>query len=80
MHGYRWKLIKLFESFLSNRHQLVVLNGQASSWANVKAGVPQGSVLGPLFFIININDLSENLNFADDTSIFHVVKGPNTLA
>ena len=80
MHGYRWKLIKLVESFLSNRHQLVVLNGQASSWANVKAGVPQGSVLGPLFFIININDLSENLNFADDTSIFHVVKGPNTLA
>ena len=71
--------------FLSNRHQLVVLNGQASSWANVKAGVPQGSVLGPLFFLININDLSENLKspfklFADDTSIFHVVKGPNTLA
>ena len=80
MHGCRWKLIKLVESFLSNRHQLVVLNGQASSWANVKAGFPQGSVLGPLFFIININDLSENLNFADDTSIFHVVKGPNTLA
>ena len=59
----------------------MVLNGQACSWADVKAGVPQGSILGPLFFLIYINDLSENLEstvkpFADDTSIFHVVKDP----
>ena len=71
--------------FLSNRHQLVVLNGQASSWANVKAGVPQGSMLGPLFFLIYINDLSENLKstvkrFEDDTSRILVVKDPNTSA
>ena len=63
----------------------MVLNGQASSWDDVKAGVPQGSILGPLFFLIYINDLSENLKstvklFADDTSIFHVVKDPNTSA
>ena len=73
------------ESFLSNRYQRVALNGQASSWTDVNAGVPQGSILGPLFFIIYINDLSENLKstvklFADDTSIFHVVKDPNTSA
>ena len=70
---------------MSNRYQRVVLNGQASSWADVKAGVPQGSILGPLFFLIYINDLSENLKstvklFADDTSLFHVVKDPNTSA
>ena len=77
--------LKLVESFLSNRYQRVVLYGQASSWADVKAGVPQGSILGPLFFLIYINDLSENLKstvklFADDTSLFHVVKDPNTSA
>ena len=70
---------------MSNRYQRVVLNGQACSWADVKAGVPQGSTLGPLFFLIYINDLSENLEstvkpFADDASIFHVVKDPNTSA
>ena len=61
----------------------MVLNGQASSWDDVKAGAPQGSILGPLFFLTYINDLSENLKstvklFADDTLIFHVVKDPNT--
>ena len=85
MHGYKWKSLKLVERFLSNRYQRVVLSGQASSWAEIRAGVPQGSILGPLFFLIYINDLSENMKstvklFADDTSIFHVVKDPNTSA
>ena len=83
--GINGNLLKLVESFLSNRYQRVVLSGQASSWAEIRAGVPQGSILGPLFFLIYINDLSENLKstvklFADDTSIFHVVKDPNTSA
>ena len=68
---------KLIESFLSNRFQRVVLNGQSSSWTPVYAGVPQGSILGPLFVLIYINDLSKDISstvklFADDTSIFSV--------
>ena len=64
--------------FLKDRKQRVVLNGQNSIWVSVEAGVPQGSILGPLLFLIYINDLSENLVsnpklFADDTSLFSVI-------
>ena len=73
------------ESFLSNRFQRVLLNGQTSEWLPVKAGVPQGSILGPLFFLIYINDLSDDLVstiklFADDTSLFSVVHDSNISA
>ena len=62
-----------------------MLNGQTSSWTNVHAGVPQGSIVGPLLFLIYINDLSDNLTsnaklFADDTSLFSVVHDVNTSA
>ena len=50
--GINGNLLKLAENFLSNRYQLVVLSGQASSWAEVRAGVLQGSILGPLFFLL----------------------------
>ena len=65
--------------FLDNRTQRVILNGQYSSWAKAEAGVPQGSILGSILFLIYINDLSENLTlksklFADDASLFSVVK------
>ena len=54
-------LLNIFEDFLRNRTQRVVLNGQTFNWKNIYAGVPQGSILGPLLFLIYINDLAENL-------------------
>ena len=77
--GINGMFLKLITSFLENRFQRVVLNDQTSSWEPLLAGVPQGSVLGPLFFLIYINDLSKNLSsntklFADDTSTFSTVK------
>ena len=47
----------LIHSFLSDRHQRMVLNGQSSNWSPIKVGVRQGSILGPLFFLVYINDL-----------------------
>ena len=77
--GLSGKYYGLIKSFLRNRHQRVVLNGQSSKWSSIKAGVPQGSVLDPLFFLVYINDLPNGLLsnpklFADDTSTFSVVK------
>ena len=68
-----------------NRFRQVVLNGQCSRWSSVLAGVPQGSILGPLLFLIYVNDLPENLQstvklFADDTSLFSTMYEPNILA
>ena len=75
--GISGDLFNLLENYLSGRLQRVVLNGQTSSWRLVLPGVPQGSVLGPLLFLVYINDLSNELKsnaklFADDTSLFSV--------
>ena len=72
------KLLKLLENYLNDRQQRVVLNSQTSSWQNIYVGVPQSSVLGPLLFLIYINDLLAGLTsvckiFADNTSLFSKV-------
>ena len=74
-------IINWFLSYLSNRRQRVVINGQASDWASVLAGVPQGSILGPLLFLIFINDIVKHIGcsirlFADDTSLYIIVDCP----
>ena len=64
--------------WLTGRSQCICLEGMASEWVEVISGVPQGSVLGPLLFLIYINDLDEGiksliLKFADDTKIFRKI-------
>ena len=61
-NGISGNLLELLRDFLSYRKQRVVLNGQHSSRDNVNAEIPQGSILGPLLFLIYINDLSNNLS------------------
>ena len=80
-NGVSGRLLKLFESYLSNRKQRVMINGSFSDYAQIQSGVPQGSVLGPLLFLVYINDLEKNIKsnvkfFADDTMLYSVVKEP----
>ncbi len=80
-YGIRGQLLNWFEDYLANRSQSVVLDGHKSTSMNVCAGVPQGSILGPLLFIVYINDIVRNIVssirlFADDTAIYLVVENP----
>ena len=75
------KCLNLFQSYLSNRSQVVVVDGVKSDIKPILAGVPQGSRLGPLLWILYINDIVENLEsevllFADDTCLFATGKDP----
>ena len=77
-HGIRDGIINWVEQYLTDRRQRVVVDGEVSNWKSVLNGVPQGSVLGPLLFLIYINDLDDNitsnvLKFADDTKVFRRV-------
>ena len=81
-NGISGSLLDLFQNYLQNRYQRVVLNGTVSDWRSVNAGVPQGSVLGPLLFLVYINDLTDNVSsemclFADDSSLFTRVEEVN---
>ena len=79
-NGISGNLLRFLENYLRDRFQRVVLNGTTSNWRGLNVGVPQGSVLGPLLFLIYINNLTDNISsqmrlFADDSSIFTRVEG-----
>ena len=81
-NGINGKLLNLLKSYLTNRNQRVLLNSSESRCGIVESGIPQGSVLGPLLFLININDLENGIKshikyFANDTSLFTIVKDPD---
>jgi Reverse transcriptase (RNA-dependent DNA polymerase)/Endonuclease-reverse transcriptase len=80
-YGLDQDTVDLVKSFLSNRTQKVVVDGQESSAIPVTSGVPQGSVLGPLLFLLYINDLPDNVKsqfrlFADDSLLYRKIKSP----
>ena len=79
--GISGNLLEWFTDYLANRKQRVCLNGHASSWKTPNAGVPQGSILGPLLFIIYINDIVNHIRtnirlFADDTTLYEIIDDP----
>ena len=84
-NGISGNLLSTLTDFLALRKQRMVLNGQLSSWSNIESGVPQGSILDLLLFLIYVNDLSEGLAtnaklFADDVLLFSVVDNINLSA
>ena len=84
-NGISGNLLDWFSDYLRNRYQRVVIQGQASSWGKICAGVPQGSVLGPLMFLIYINDMVDLVRsnikmFADDTCLYLNIDNPTVAA
>ena len=84
-YGVRGLALKWFVSYLSQRQQFVDFDGVESEKSHLKCGVPQGSILGPLLFLLYINDLSHvssllfGLLFADDSNMFMTGQDPNEL-
>ena len=84
--GINGSLLKWFSSYLQERRQRVIIPGCKSNWTNIQAGVPQGSILGPLLFLIYymndiVTDIRSNIRlFADDTSLYIIVEHADTAA
>ena len=79
--GIKGNVLSWIESFLSSRRQRVMVRGEASSWKAVRSGVPQGSVLGPVLFLMFVNDLSDDIGsnvrlFADDAKCWQPINHP----
>ena len=83
--GITGTVLRWFTYYLKDRKQRVVIPGAKSNWNYIKAGVPQGSILGPLPFLIYINDIVSEIQsnirlFADDTSLYVIVQNPDSAA
>ena len=83
--GITGTLLSWFQDYLSNRKQSVVIPGATSELISIGAGVPQGSILGPILFLLYINDIVSEIGsnirlFADDTSLYIIVEQPETAA
>ena len=81
-YGIKGEILGWITAFLSNRIKQVIINGESSEYKNVTSGIPQGSLLGHLLFVIFINDLPEQVKleiflFIDDTKIFRQINGPD---
>jgi len=81
-HGISGKVLQWIKEWLNGRRQRVSLNGELSAWSNVSSGVPQGSVLGPVLFLIYVNDIDEGIRstmykFADDTKLVKEISSQN---
>ena len=88
LHAYGVQGVELawFSNYLTERKQRVVMNGVPSQWAEISTGVPQGSILGPLLFVIFVNDLPSVVEectvnlYADDTALYSVHSDPGELS
>ena len=85
-YGIDSLLLEFFVEYLQNRFQRVVVNGRFSSQLPVQSGVPQGSILGPVLFVLFINDITANINpdsgiclSADDTKLYRLIEILNRL-
>ena len=85
-YGISGNLLMWYHSYLSDRYQRVVLDGVFSSWLPVTSGVPQGYILGPLLFLVFVNDLPDYIGngsqlhalFADDSKLYRILDTPNS--
>ena len=86
-YGVHGSLLEWCRDYLTDRQQRVVVKGEVSDWLTITSGVPQGSLLGPLFFIIYINDLPGIINknssialYADDSKLYRIINSPDDMS